>query len=791
MRCSPVVLLTLVCASSVHSCARPGEPARGVIHLDLRLDDGRSSAEVLGAWEDVFERREAGASAASLAPWVVTRGELSSVEEGLVLESRDEGKQHAQLAYREPIDAARVDRLELDLGPAPGLVLRLTWRRTDTASSPLPLERRFVRGEPATFELSRHPEWRGAIDELLVDVSWDRGKNPVLRSISLTARGFQTGFEPLDGEAASDGGLVPLGLDALRAWPADLGDPLLAGALVPRGGRLSVSVAAAFAGALPEQGAACVVEVREAEGRDWQRVAEVVLTASTNAPAWKPLTADLAEWGGREIDLRFLAAEPIVLLDGSWQYTSGARRERARVLWGEPLVIGDLPDDPRPNVLLVTLDTTRADHVGDSTPTIDRLGREGITFENAWSACNATTPSHASILTGLHVLEHGATGNRNLLGAEHRTLAEELREEGFATAAAVSVGHLQAGTGLGQGFDRFRQAHPEANVEGRHTVEAALGWLEEWDGDRPFFLWVHLFDPHTPYGPPAEFLEAWTARTGIAAPPREVTPETVPALMHEASSMEWVEGISNLEHVRFLYRAGVAYADELLGRLVGKLEDQDVLARTLVLVTADHGEALSEHSVWFDHRGLFREVMHVPLVMRLPDAMQGRVTGSGRDLRVDARVSTLDIFPTVVSLLGLEPVRGVRGIDLTDVLAGRTEADRRLWFEHSRIFQLGTSNGSEYFITTVRDGMSYGPESTEHGGRNWVSAPRGTHHLFDESHDPRLADDLAGDRPERIAELLKLVQGWRDGLEDTAPVTRDVSTDEETRLQAMGYAGDD
>ncbi len=274
-----------------------------------------------------------------------------------------------------------------------------------------------------------------------------------------------------------------------------------------------------------------------------------------------------------------------------------------------------------PDVLLVTIDTLRADRVGAygdslaSTPQLDSLAARGVLFREAIAAAPLTLPSHASMLTGLYPLGHGMRDNGGLrLAAEVPTLASELSAAGYRTGAFVSAYVLDAAWGLDRGFDRYHAPfHPqevadahafgELEVAGADTVNAALAWLRQ-SGDGPSFCWVHLYDPHTP----------WAEHPGWQGDP---------------------------------YRGEVAFADGLLGRLLAGVEDQ-----ALVIVTADHGEGLWEHGEREHGLLVTRATTRVPLVIRPPGGLEGHAAPPERpgDDRATRRP------PGVDAELDLKPV---------------------------------------------------------------------------------------------------------------------------------------
>lgn len=319
----------------------------------------------------------------------------------------------------------------------------------------------------------------------------------------------------------------------------------------------------------------------------------------------------------------------------------------------------------RPSAILITLDTTRADALGcygakaGATPNLDRLAAEGILFEHAFASAPITLPSHASMLTGLTPLRHGVRNNSTFtLPPEATTLAELARDAGHETAAFVSSLVLDASFGLAQGFELYDA--PERPTisssshfgerDARETIGRALAWLEKRDRSRPFFLWVHLFDPHGPYDPPREL--------GGGDPPRELGGGSPPR--------ELLRGNSPHE----LYLGEVAHADRELGRLFDALRDEGVLDEASVLVAADHGEAFGEHDEYSHAVFLWQTTLAIPFLLRLP----GGARAGERALDV---VSGADIAPTLLAAMELAvPV----DLDGRSLLAGAPEA-RPAYFE--------------------------------------------------------------------------------------------------------------
>ena len=295
-----------------------------------------------------------------------------------------------------------------------------------------------------------------------------------------------------------------------------------------------------------------------------------------------------------------------------------------------------LPADPGDlsgySLLLVTLDTTRPDRLGCygngeiRTPVLDALARDGVIFSNAYATSPTTLPSHASILTGLYPHRHGSRANGFYpLRAEETTLAELLSARGYATAAVVSTFILDAMFGLDQGFDVYEDEAVEkgrwtlvSERRGDRTTDRALQWLRG-ERDSPFFLWVHYYDPHVVYEPPAPYSEAYAANP---------------------------------------YDGEIAFDDEQVGRLLRALEEGGLTEETLVVVVADHGEGLGDHGE-FSHGFLVHDAtIRIPLIMRAGSRLGGGV-------HIRRRVSQVDLVPTILSLLGVPAPGRLDGIDLS------------------------------------------------------------------------------------------------------------------------------
>jgi arylsulfatase A-like enzyme len=312
-----------------------------------------------------------------------------------------------------------------------------------------------------------------------------------------------------------------------------------------------------------------------------------------------------------------------------------------------------------PNVLLVSIDTLRADHLSsygyerNTTPHLDALAARGLLFEAAHSTSSWTLPAHASLLTGRYPSFHGLEDEGAVLPEGLPTLAERFRELGYATFAVVAHVYVGREFGLDRGFDSFDDSLLEGgtrNPRAAEVVDRVLAHVDA-DGDRPFFAFVHLFDPHWDYAPPPP----WDARftdPGYAGPVdgtlRSLSPWSGPDRAMPAA---------DLAHLLALYDGEVAYADAEIGRLLAALEERGALERTVVAVTADHGEEFEEHGRLGHGHSLYGEVLRVPLILaghpRLPAGERRREP-----------VSLVDVAATLLDLAGGAAPAGAQGKSL-------------------------------------------------------------------------------------------------------------------------------
>ena len=340
------------------------------------------------------------------------------------------------------------------------------------------------------------------------------------------------------------------------------------------------------------------------------------------------------------------------------------------LLLGLALGCSSAQSDLPTHVVLITVDTLRADHVGVyggtvPTPSMDALAAEGAWVRRAFTPVPSTGPAIVSLLTGTHPWHHRVLGNAVTPAPELPSLPERLEHAGFATGAFVSSYVVSARFGFDRGFERHhfaptRGAKPGGGKYrsrnwwslGGETTDAALLWLDTI-GDAPFFLWVHYIDPHDPYRPPSGFER----------------PEDEPI---DLSGKRLTAKVRSHDHLSILiryYRGSVAYTDFQVGRLVDGLRERDLLDRTAIVLTSDHGEGLGDHGLLGHGYNLFDELVRVPLIVRSPGVPPGRELAGLAQLE--------DLMPTILGLLRLPPGPGSDGMDLSPWLRGEVSASPR------------------------------------------------------------------------------------------------------------------
>jgi arylsulfatase A-like enzyme/Flp pilus assembly protein TadD len=397
-----------------------------------------------------------------------------------------------------------------------------------------------------------------------------------------------------------------------------------------------------------------------------------------------------------------------------------------------------------PNVIVITVDTLRADHLGCygykkiRTPNIDALAADGARFERAYTAVPVTLPSHTVMFTGTYPLLNGMHDfAANKLGATQPTLASVLKEHGYATAAVIGSAVLDSRFGLNRGFD-FYYDHfdfnrlQESNLEemerpGNLVADVTLDWLNK-NHSKKFFLWMHLYDPHYPYRPPAPY---------------------------------------NAEYKDRPYDGEIAFADAQVGRLIRFLKSKSLYRNTLIVLSGDHGESLGEHGEKTHGFFIYNATLHVPFVIHLPGAVSPRV--------VPDLVSLADLMPTVLQTLKLEIPSEVQGRSLLPLMKTKNPEEARSLYAETFLPRLHF-NWSEL-------------RAVESPNYHFIDAPKPE--LYDLTRDPGETQNLFAEKKavgeEMRARLTALIRQYSAGQELAEKTGLDPALME--RLKSLGYAG--
>jgi arylsulfatase A-like enzyme/Tfp pilus assembly protein PilF len=396
------------------------------------------------------------------------------------------------------------------------------------------------------------------------------------------------------------------------------------------------------------------------------------------------------------------------------------------------------------NIILITIDTLRADHLGSygyrdiETPHIDALAREGVRFSNAASTVPFTLPAHSSIMTGIYPPSHGVRENVGyFLADDVPTAAELLAAAGYETAGFVSAFVLDGRWGIGRGFDHYFDDFETASLkqinlasvqrDGRETVAEAVRWLDR-ERQAPFFLWLHLFEPHDPYKPPEPFLSRYPERP---------------------------------------YDGEIAYADALIGEFRDVLEERALLEKSLLVLTGDHGEGLGDHDEGYHGFFVYDSTIHVPLIVRAPfGELGGRV--------VTDAVSHVDLLPTILDAVGQPVSKGAQGVSLIPLMLGsEAPPDRSVYSEsYYSLFHYGWAP-----LRAIRT-----------AGHKFIDAPRPElYDIIDDRQEERNLVEkqqrLASDLEKRLDVLVESI----DSPEKAEEQQPDLDEATLQQLRALGY----
>src|SRR5436853_1598931 len=400
--------------------------------------------------------------------------------------------------------------------------------------------------------------------------------------------------------------------------------------------------------------------------------------------------------------------------------------------------------NPTTNVVIVTIDTLRADHLGCygykhiRTPNIDALAADGVRFERAYTPVPVTLPAHTAIFTGSYPMLSGIHDfSANKLNPQQPTLASALKEHAYSTAAIIGSAVLDSRFGLNHGFDFYYDHFDfnrllETNLDemerpGNVVADVALDWLSK-NYQKKFFLWMHLYDPHYPYRPPAPYSEEYRDRP---------------------------------------YDGEIAFADAQVGRLIEFLKNKGLYQNTLIILSGDHGESLGEHGVKTHGFFIYNATLHVPLIIHLPGDMHARTVAN--------LVNLADLMPTVLAALNIQIPAQVQGQSLLPLMSPKKEDTARSLYAETFLPRL-------HFNWSELRGVE---TETYH----FIDAPKPE--LYDLRKDPGETHNLFAEKKavteEMRVRLAKLIQQYTAGQELAEKTGLDPALME--RLKSLGYAG--
>ncbi len=456
------------------------------------------------------------------------------------------------------------------------------------------------------------------------------------------------------------------------------------------------------------------------------------------------------QWIEQEVDLRALSGKEIWLVFQT-SFPGAPEGEALPVvgIFGEPVLHDRARYRRGRGVLVVSIDTLRRDHVSlygyprRTTPGLEALASESVVFDDAVSTSSWTLPAHASLLTSTYPSVHGAVNLNVGLSPAWPSVATLLQEAEFTTQALVTHVYL-----------------PETRAE--EVTNRAIRFLRAM-GDREFFLFVHYYDPHWHYDPPAPYDETFD-----------------PSYDGDASGVWWDfkehdrDSIDprDLHHIEALYDGEILYTDRHVERLMRSMKELDIFDKVLIVVTSDHGEEFLEHGSWEHQKTLYEEQLRVPLIIKFPG-------GEGAGRRVKEQVSLLDVAPTIADVMELPVPASFRGVSLR----GELVENRELWSETEH-----TIDGTHKL--SLRRGASSGKAIFRVGGDDDGEVDVLNVELFDLGEDPSELEALTDDEmrqrvEERLRDYLASVAAAREGIAETPNV--DLDPQERERLRTLGY----
>jgi len=477
--------------------------------------------------------------------------------------------------------------------------------------------------------------------------------------------------------------------------------------------------------------------------------------------SWHDVEVDLAKYGGEKVDFHFRNKSGKVMGLGPVEIISKVKKkiERRHI--------------SHTNVLIITLDAVRADHLGFmgnkrvKTPCLDRMAGEGAVFMNNFAQSHITIPSHVSLLASKFPRSIKTMDNYQYNFPVLDTIAERLGREGYRSSAIVSAALLNPEwcRGLERGFTDY---FPVLGMEraGSQCTNILKNWITE-NSEKPFFSWIHIFDAHFPYQAPKPFHKMY-------APGKDGDKSrSVDSVEMHAMTKGWLtrQGIEDVDLPIAEYGAEITYLDYELDRLFKHMDALGVLDNTLVIITADHGEYLGERGNYFCHVGVYDETMRIPLIMRLP----GRIPAGQR---IKGMAMNIDLVPTAFDILGLSK-KGMEGASLLPLIDNKAEE------VHEYVIDEG-AHGSQIAIRTKKWKFIKTLEDVSYASN--FKLEEGLTELYDLENDAKEEKNVAEENADVSARFEKMLKKWlseRTGGDEAEMIEADEET--KKKLEALGY----
>jgi arylsulfatase A-like enzyme len=529
------------------------------------------------------------------------------------------------------------------------------------------------------------------------------------------------------------------------------------------------------------------------------KAGDLLLERTVTTPhRWERTPVDLSKYAGQNVTLVCSLVSPTTGTLGFW----GAPVIRVRTDQPSRASNGGVSAAPasRPRgIILIQADTLRRDHLGvygyerETAPTLRRLTSEGTLFRNYTTQATWTKVSTPTLMTSLYPMSHGVADFFDRLPASANTLAESFRADGFATLSFSSVLFTGQFTNLHKGFEELHEdgsvANPQSSKTAREFIDRLGSWLE-MHRDGPFFVFLHVFDPHDPYEPSAPYNALWAdpaKKEEHEKHSKAVRKFIQDPLMRQFGMPSRNElknaGLDPDAYVGYdqgWYDGSIRAMDVEIGRLIERLRGLGLDDDTLLVFLSDHGEEFLDHGRMFHGQTVYGELTQTPLIVRWPAGLpKGRV--------VDDVVQTIDVFPTLLDLAGIAPPAGIQGLSLTPLLTGQGR-----WTQRPAISEKEktATAGAPPPLDTESFAIVDGGWKLIHNTARPAGAPE--FELYDFTRDPVNKTDVAAQHPDIVLRLAKALDGWHQmavaaKLKPDSETTKSLTPAQLQRLRSLGY----